>query len=127
VYSVTILRCKFGRFINERIESLALSRASNAGKGVAETLEVATTVKPREPPMPSVDEFSALIDHSSPSVELVRFHQGQSKTASDIQPSKSKYPSGKLKSQNISLISSSHSLESTSLPPSSHIATDHSF
>jgi sorting nexin-13 len=127
VYSVTVLRCKFGRFINERIESLALSRASNAGKGVAETLEDATTVKPREPPMPSVDEFSALIDHSSPGVELVRFHQGQSKTASDIQPSKSKDPSGKLKSQNISLISSSHPLESTSLPPSSHTATDNGF
>ncbi|XP_062232251.1 uncharacterized protein LOC133929495 isoform X2 [Phragmites australis] len=77
------------RFINERIESLALSRYNNAEKGVAESLEDVTTVKQREPPMPSADEFSALIDDSSPGVELVRFRQGQSKTASDIQPSKS--------------------------------------
>jgi sorting nexin-13 len=115
------------RFINERVESLALSRASNAEKGVAESLEDATTVKPKEPPMPCIDEFSALIDHSSPGVELVRFHQVQSKTASDIQPSKSEDPPGKLESPNISLISNSHPLESTSLLPRSHTATDNGF
>ncbi|KAG2617228.1 hypothetical protein PVAP13_3NG179279 [Panicum virgatum] len=64
------------RFINERIESLALSRANKLEKGVEESMEDATTVKQRELPMPSIDEFSALIDHSSPGVELVPFHQG---------------------------------------------------
>ncbi|GJN15336.1 hypothetical protein PR202_gb02238 [Eleusine coracana subsp. coracana] len=115
------------RFINERIESFALSRASKAEKRVTESLEDATTVKPREPPMPSVDEFSALIDPSGPGVELVPFHQGQSKTASNVHPSKSKDSSLKLKSPNSSLISSSHPLESTSLPSSSLIAMDNGF
>ncbi|TVU20132.1 hypothetical protein EJB05_36325 [Eragrostis curvula] len=115
------------RFINERIESLALSRANKAEKGVGEPLEDVRTVKPKEPPMPSVDDFSALVDDSSPGVELVRFSQGQSKTVSDTQPSKSKDPSLKLKSPNTSLISSSHPLESTSLPSSSHVATDNDF
>ncbi|PNT70660.1 hypothetical protein BRADI_2g15390v3 [Brachypodium distachyon] len=73
------------RFINERIESLALSRANKADNGVAGSLEDVALVKQREPPMPSVDELSALADHSSPGVELVRFSQGQSKTASDVQ------------------------------------------
>ncbi|OEL19894.1 hypothetical protein BAE44_0019087 [Dichanthelium oligosanthes] len=118
------------RFINERIELLALSRANNnkLQKGVAESLEDATTVKHREPHMPSIDEFSALTDHSSPGVELVRFHQGQSKTASDIQPSKSKDPfSLKVESSKASSISSSHPLESTVLPSTSHIALDNDF
>ncbi|XP_062180540.1 uncharacterized protein LOC133884943 isoform X2 [Phragmites australis] len=116
------------RFINERIESLALSRANKAEKGVAKPLENVTVVKQREPPMPSVDEFSAPIDHSSSGVELVRFHQGQSKTASDIQPSKSKNPSSlKLEPPNTSLISTSHPLDSTSLPSISHVASDNGF
>ncbi|KAG0519417.1 hypothetical protein BDA96_09G262400 [Sorghum bicolor] len=116
------------RFINERIESLALSHTNKLEKEVAESLEDATTVKHREPHMPSIDEFSALTDHSSPGVELVRFHQGQSKTASDIQPSNSTNPySLKLEPSHASLISSSHPLESTSLASSSHIASDNSF
>ena len=85
-----ILRCKICRFINERIESLVLSRANKADKGVAGSSEDVTMVKQREPPMPSVDELSALADHSSPGVELVRFSQGQSKTASDMQLGKTK-------------------------------------
>ncbi|CAL5096463.1 unnamed protein product [Urochloa decumbens] len=110
------------RFINERIELLALSRVNKLEKGVEESMEDATTVKQREPSMPSIDEFSALIDHSSPGVELVPFRQGQSKMASDMQPSKSKNPSGlKLESTNASLSGTSHPLES-SLPPISHIA-----
>ncbi|KAG2617225.1 hypothetical protein PVAP13_3NG179279 [Panicum virgatum] len=112
------------RFINERIESLALSRANKLEKGVEESMEDATTVKQRELPMPSIDEFSALIDHSSPGVELVPFHQGQSNTASDMQPSRRQNPSNlKLESTNASLIGSSHPLESTSLPSTSHIAS----
>nr|CAB3464334.1 unnamed protein product [Digitaria exilis] len=59
------------RFINERIESLALSRANKLEKGVEKSTEDATTVKQRETSMPSVDEFSALIDHSSPGQQSV--------------------------------------------------------
>nr|CAB3460613.1 unnamed protein product [Digitaria exilis] len=59
------------RFINERIESLALSRANKLEKGVEESMEDATTVKQRETSMPSIDEFSALIDHSSPGQQSV--------------------------------------------------------
>lgn len=126
-FTITIFKFYSFRFINERIESLALSRANKLEKGVAESLEDATTVKHGEPHMPSIDEFSALIDHSSPGVELVRFHQGQSKTASDIQPSKSTNPSSlKLEPSHASLTSSSHPLESTSLP-SSHTASDNGF
>lgn len=78
--------------------------------------------------MPSVDEFSALIDHSSSGVELVQFRQGQSKTASDIQPGKSTNPySLKLESSQASLVSSSHPLESTSLASSSHVTSDNGF
>ncbi|CAN6327122.1 unnamed protein product [Urochloa humidicola] len=110
------------RFINERIELLALSRANKLENGVEVHIEDATTVKQREPSIPSIDEFSASIDHSSPGVELVPFHQGQSKMASDMQPSKSKNPSSlKLESTNASLSSTSHPLES-SLPSTSHIA-----
>jgi sorting nexin-13 len=107
---------------------LALLHTNKLEKGVAESLEDTTTVKHREPHMPSIDEFSALTDHSSPGVELVRFHQGQSKTASDIQPSKSTNPySLKLESSHASLISSSHPLESTSLASSSRVASDNGF
>lgn len=129
MYSLTISRCKICRFINERIESLALSRANKTEKGV-ESLEDATTIRPSEPPLPSVDEFSALIDDSSTGVELVRFHQvqtGQSKTASDKQPSKSKDASLKVRSPRTSLISSSHPLESTNLPSSSHVVKGNGF
>ncbi|CAN6336682.1 unnamed protein product [Urochloa humidicola] len=116
------------RFINERIESLALSRANKLEKGVEESMEDATTVKQREHSMPSIDEFSALVDHSSPGVELVPFHQGQSKMTSDTQSSKSKNPSSlKLESTNASLIGTSHPLESTSLPSTSHVASDNGF
>lgn len=116
------------RFINERIESFALSHANKLEKGTAESLDVVTTVKHREPHMPSVDEFSALIDHSSSGVELVQFRQGQSKTASDIQPGKSTNPySLKLESSHASLVSSSHPLESTSLASSSHVTSDNGF
>ncbi|KAF8716456.1 hypothetical protein HU200_026336 [Digitaria exilis] len=116
------------RFINERIESLALSRANKLEKGVEKSTEDATTVKQRETSMPSVDEFSALIDHSSPGVELVPFHQSQSKTASDMQPSISKNPSSrKVESTNASLISSSHPLESISSPSTSHITLGNGF
>ncbi|XP_025806448.1 uncharacterized protein LOC112885000 [Panicum hallii] len=116
------------RFINERIELLALSRANKLAKGVEESMEDATNVKQREPSMPSIDEFSALIDHSSPGVELVPFHQGQSNTASDMQPSRSKNPSSlNLESTNASLIGSSHPLESTSLPSTSLIASGNDF
>ncbi|KAL6610700.1 hypothetical protein ACP70R_040669 [Stipagrostis hirtigluma subsp. patula] len=112
------------RFINERIESLALSRANMAEKRVAESLEETTIARKREPPLPSVDEFSALIDHSSPGVELVRFSQTQSKTSSDA-PSKSKDPSSlKLESPGTTLINSSHPLDSASFPSTSHIASD---
>ncbi|CAL4909749.1 unnamed protein product [Urochloa decumbens] len=115
------------RFINERIELLALSRVNKLEKGVEESMEDATTVKQREPAMPSIDEFSALIDHSSPGVELVPFRQGQSKMASDMQPSKSKNPSSlKLESTNASLSGTSHPLES-SLPSISHIASGNGF
>ncbi|XP_047094603.1 uncharacterized protein LOC124706983 [Lolium rigidum] len=112
------------RFINERIEALVLSRANKADKGVA-GLENVGTLKQREPPMPSVDELSALADHSSPGVELVRFSQGQSKTASDMQLSKTKSTSSvKPKSPNSCIINDSHPLESGSLPSSSHIYPD---
>lgn len=91
-------------------------------------MEDATTVKQRETSMPSIDEFSALIDNSSPGVELVPFHQRQSKTASDMQPSKSKNPSSrKVESTNASLIGSSHPLESISFPSTSHIASGNGF
>ncbi|WVZ99728.1 hypothetical protein U9M48_044989 [Paspalum notatum var. saurae] len=106
------------RFINERIESLALSRANKLEKSVSKSLEDATTVKHREPPMPSIDDFSALIDNSSPGVELVRFRHGQCKTLSDIHPNQ--------ESSNASLVSSSHPLE-TSLPSTSHSASDNVF
>ncbi|XP_044984477.1 uncharacterized protein LOC123451968 isoform X1 [Hordeum vulgare subsp. vulgare] len=113
------------RFINERIESLVLSRANKADKGVEGSLEDATLVKQREPPMPSVDELSALADHSSPGVELVRFSQGQSKTASDTQLSKTKSTSSiKPKPLNSRMINDSHPLESGSLPSNSHIYPD---
>ena len=107
---------------------MALSRANKLEKGVEESMEDATTVKQRELSMPSIDEFSALIDHSSPGVELVPFHQGQSNTASDMQPSRRQNPSNlKLESTNASLIGSSHPLESTSLPSTSHIASGSGF
>ncbi|KAM0879426.1 hypothetical protein ACQ4PT_034239 [Festuca glaucescens] len=112
------------RFINERIESLVLSRANKVDKGAAGSEDV-VTLKQREPPMPSVDELSALADHSSPGVELVRFSQGQSKTASDMQLSKTKSTSSvKPKSPNACIINDSHPLESGSLPSSSHIYPD---
>uniref|UniRef100_A0ACD5T6T3 Uncharacterized protein n=1 Tax=Avena sativa TaxID=4498 RepID=A0ACD5T6T3_AVESA len=113
------------RFINERIESLVLSRANKADNGVAGSSEDVATVKQREPPMPSVDELSALADHSSPGVELVRFSQGQSKTASDMQLNKTKSTSSvKPKSPNACMINNSHPLESGSLPSNSHIYPD---
>uniref|UniRef100_K3Z3A6 PX domain-containing protein n=1 Tax=Setaria italica TaxID=4555 RepID=K3Z3A6_SETIT len=116
------------RFINERIESLALSRANKLEKGVEESMVDATTVKQKEASMPSIDEFSASIDHSSPGVELVPFHQGQSKMASDMQPSKSKNSSSlKPESSNASLIGTSHPLESTSLHSTSHVASGNGF
>jgi sorting nexin-13 len=122
--SAIILRCKICRFINERIEALVLSRANKADKGVAGSEDVGT-LKQREPPMPSVDELSALADHSSPGVELVRFSQGQSKTASDMQLSKTKSTSSvKPKSPNSCIINDSHPLESGSLPSSFHIYPD---
>ncbi|CAM0953536.1 unnamed protein product [Alopecurus aequalis] len=112
------------RFINERIESLVISRANKADKGVAGSSED-VVMKQREPPMPSVDELSALADHSSPGVELVRFSQGQSKTASDMQLSKTKSASSvKPKSPNACMINDSHPLESGSLPSNSHIYPD---
>ncbi|KAL6848737.1 hypothetical protein ACP4OV_021320 [Aristida adscensionis] len=112
------------RFINERIESVALSRANMAEKRVADSLDEVTVVKKREPPLPSVDEFSALIDHSSPGVELVRFSQAQSKTASDA-PIKSKNPtSPKRQSTAPSVINSSHPLDSVGLPSTCHIASE---
>ncbi|KAG8086531.1 hypothetical protein GUJ93_ZPchr0010g10236 [Zizania palustris] len=114
------------RFINERIESLAISHASKAERGVAESLEHATVVKRREPPMPSVDELSALIDHTSSGVELVRFTQDQFKAAPDMQLSKTKSPSSlKPKSSNTSLINNSHPSESSNLSSVSHIHSLH--
>jgi sorting nexin-13 len=75
--------------------------------------------------MPSVDELSALADHSSPGVELVRFSQGQSKTASDMQLNKNKSTSSvKPKSPNACMINDSHPLESGSLHSNSHIYPD---
>ena len=119
-----ILRYKICRFINERIESLVISRANEAVKGVAGSSED-VAMKQREPPMPSVDELSALADHSSPGVELVRFSQGQSKTASDMQLSKTKSTSSvKPKSPNACMINDSHPLESGILPSNSHIYPD---
>ncbi|XP_006655634.1 uncharacterized protein LOC102722219 [Oryza brachyantha] len=115
------------RFINERIESLALSHTNKAERGVAESLEPATMVKQRESPMPTVDELAALIDPTSPGVELVRFSQDQSKATQDMQPGKTKYPSNlKANSSNTSLTNSSHPLESSILSTTTHVHSDSS-
>ncbi|KAF0923590.1 hypothetical protein E2562_006583 [Oryza meyeriana var. granulata] len=115
------------RFINERIECLALFRANKAERGVAESLEPATMVNQREPPMPTVDELAALIDPTSPGVELVRFSQDQSKAAQDMQLGKTKNPSNlKANSSNTSLTNSSHPLESSILSSTTHVHSDSS-
>uniref|UniRef100_A0A0D9WK76 PX domain-containing protein n=1 Tax=Leersia perrieri TaxID=77586 RepID=A0A0D9WK76_9ORYZ len=115
------------RFINERIESLALSHANKAEIGVSESLEQATTVKQREPPMPTADELAALIDPTGPGVELVRFHQDQSKSAPDMQLSKTQKPSNlKTNSSNTSLTNSSHPLDSSILSSTTHGYSDSS-
>lgn len=109
------------RFINERIELLALSHANKAERGVAESLEHATMVKQREPPMPTVDELAALIDPTSSGVELVRFSQDQSKAAPDTQLSNTRHPSNlKPNSSSTSLTNSSHPLESSILSSTTH-------
>lgn len=103
---------------------MALSRSNKLENGIEESMVDATTVKQKEASMPSIDEFSASIDHSSPGVELVPFRQGQSKMASDMQPSRSKNSSSlKPESSDVSLIGTKHPLESMSLRSTSHVAS----
>ncbi|XP_072966847.1 uncharacterized protein [Typha angustifolia] len=69
------------RFINERIESLALSYANKAVKKATPSEEEAILIKRNGPPVPSADQLSALQDRSAPGVELVQFRNEYSKTA----------------------------------------------
>ncbi|XP_020105640.1 uncharacterized protein LOC109722156 isoform X1 [Ananas comosus] len=68
------------RFINERIEALALSYANKSAKRTTTSAEESSVAKQNGPPMPSADQIAALMDRSSPGVELVQLRHDQSKT-----------------------------------------------
>ncbi|CAL9774850.1 unnamed protein product [Musa acuminata subsp. burmannicoides] len=70
------------RFINERIESLALSHANKASKKTGPS-EEAPIVKRKAHSVPSDVQISGSLDRSSPGVELVQYKNDTCKTSSD--------------------------------------------
>ncbi|XP_042463182.1 uncharacterized protein LOC122046516 isoform X2 [Zingiber officinale] len=68
------------RFINERIESLVLSRANNINKKFAPSAEEAPIIMRRAHSVPSDDQTSCSLDHSSPGLELVQLKNDNQKT-----------------------------------------------
>lgn len=76
-----VLNLASPRFINERIESLVISR-TKADKGV-NTTQDASQSKPNGPSRISFDHFPRCLDPSVTGVELVQLKNDQSRTAAD--------------------------------------------
>ncbi|WOK91422.1 hypothetical protein Cni_G00113 [Canna indica] len=68
------------RFVNERIESLALSHANKASKKIAPSAE--EPIVKRKTHLVPDDQASGSLDHSSPGVELVPFKTDNRKVVS---------------------------------------------
>lgn len=71
------------RFINEKIEALALSLVNKSAKGVKPSAEEAPPVKLNGSLGISADQFSGFLDHSSVGVELVQFRNDNPKSSLD--------------------------------------------
>lgn len=71
----------YGRFINERIESLVLSITSKTDKGVAPSAQAASQTKLSS--RTSSDNFSVFLDPSNKGVELVQLKNNHSEIISD--------------------------------------------